>query len=518
MATTQSISEMEAGPPDRVLSPDGVTGPVARATRRSHLRRMLVATDCLGVIATQLVIAAFGRTPIGSTAFLVCTAAAVVAAVAVAHACGLYLYRVTSIRAIELSRLTWVAAASVTAMAVARQLSASAAERVSNVTLGSVAALVAAFVLTFLVLMLGRSTFDATLRERRRRGHNCRHVLVAGAVAERTQLVGLFTDHPELGYRVDGVLGRPDPTAATGAVPWLGGESAVFEAIGRTGATGVVFAASPASPGERDTLVRTLVDQGVHVQISSGMGALDVCRLRRGAVGHQPIFYVERVRLRRPQILLKRVLDIVLASFLLLLALPVLAVAALAIRLEDRGPVLFIHERLGRDGNPFRLLKLRSMSVADGADTGSAPTNARSGPLYKVTNDPRVTKVGRVLRITSIDELPQLINVIRGDMSLVGPRPALATEAADFDEEMQIRHSVPPGLTGLWQVEARDNPSFAAYRRFDLFYVENWRVSLDLVIILLTVQVVISRTVMGLLRANRRRSQAGVADDVIILD
>jgi len=517
MASTQSISGMEVGPPHAAHPGGDALSRATRTPRRSHLRRLLVATDCVAVLCAQIAITFFSPTRIVSVAFLITTAAAVVAAVAVAHACGLYLYRVTSIRAIELSRLTWVSAASVTAMAVARQLSASAAERVSNVTLGSVAALVAAFVLTFLVLMLGRSTFDATLRERRRRGHNCRHVLVVGEVGERRQLVGLFTEHPELGYRVDGVLGRPEPSDAN-PVPWLGGESAVFEAIERTGASGVVFAASPGSPGERDSVVRTLVDRGVHVQISSGMGALDVCRLRRGAVGHQPIFYVERVRLRRPQILLKRVLDIVLASFLLLLALPVLAVAALAIRLEDRGPVLFIHERLGRDGNPFRLLKLRSMSVADGADTGSAPTNGRSGPLYKVTNDPRVTKVGRVLRITSIDELPQLINVIRGEMSLVGPRPALATEAADFDEEMQIRHSVPPGLTGLWQVEARDNPSFAAYRRFDLFYVENWRVSLDLVIILLTVQVVISRTVMGLMRANRRRSQAGVADDVIILD
>ncbi len=122
--------------------------------------------------------------------------------------------------------------------------------------------------------------------------------------------------------------------------------------------------------------------------------------------------------------------------------------------------------------------------------------NERSdGPLFKLAVDPRRTKVGRFLETTSLDELPQLFNVLRGEMSMVGPRPALPSEVAAFDEELHARHRVPPGITGLWQVEARDNPSFLAYRRLDLFYVENWSVSLDLAILLSTGKAIAMRIV-----------------------
>jgi lipopolysaccharide/colanic/teichoic acid biosynthesis glycosyltransferase len=124
--------------------------------------------------------------------------------------------------------------------------------------------------------------------------------------------------------------------------------------------------------------------------------------------------------------------------------------------------------------------------------------NERNGPLFKLSYDPRVTRVGRLLRAASIDELPQLFNVLRGDMSLVGPRPALPDEAAQFDPELGERTSVPPGITGLWQVEARDNPSFEAYRRLDLFYIDNWSVAMDLSILTATVGVVIKRAVRTL--------------------
>ena len=126
--------------------------------------------------------------------------------------------------------------------------------------------------------------------------------------------------------------------------------------------------------------------------------------------------------------------------------------------------------------------------------------NERVGPLFKVANDPRVTTVGRLLRATSIDELPQLVNVIRGDMSLVGPRPALPGEAAQFDDGLRARERMRPGLTGLWQVEARDNPSFGPYRRLDLFYVENWSLGLDLGVLFATVYEVLRRTLVPLVR------------------
>ena len=162
--------------------------------------------------------------------------------------------------------------------------------------------------------------------------------------------------------------------------------------------------------------------------------------------------------------------------------------------------MLFRQRRVGRDGVEFEMLKFRSMCVDAEARLAALKLvgNDRTGPLFKLDGiDPRVTRIGRFLRASSLDELPQLLNVLRGDMSLVGPRPALAAEVAEFPADLNARHRVRPGITGLWQVEARDNPSFEAYRRLDLFYVENWSLVLDLVILLGTVEQVLARPFLG---------------------
>jgi lipopolysaccharide/colanic/teichoic acid biosynthesis glycosyltransferase len=187
------------------------------------------------------------------------------------------------------------------------------------------------------------------------------------------------------------------------------------------------------------------------------------------------------------------------AVALFALVLPVLVAAALAIKLDDGGPIVFRQRRVGRDGKPFTLLKLRTMVPnAEAYRADLEHQNHRTGPLFKMVGDPRITRVGHFLRATSIDELPQLINIIRGDMSLVGPRPALPDEVAQFDVEHQERGTMMPGITGLWQVEGRDDPSFDSYRRLDLYYVENWSIGLDLAILLATAGVVASRGVRSL--------------------
>jgi lipopolysaccharide/colanic/teichoic acid biosynthesis glycosyltransferase len=189
-------------------------------------------------------------------------------------------------------------------------------------------------------------------------------------------------------------------------------------------------------------------------------------------------------------------MDIVGAGVALLFALPVLAIAAVAIKLNDRGPVLFRQQRLGKDGKTFMLLKLRTMQTdAESKLADLVGENERDGPLFKLDVDPRVTRPGRILRATSLDELPQLFNVLKGEMSLVGPRPPLASEYDQFDDELRQRQQLIPGITGLWQLEARDNPSFRAYRRLDLYYLRNWSISLDLMILLLTVYQVLIRAV-----------------------
>jgi lipopolysaccharide/colanic/teichoic acid biosynthesis glycosyltransferase len=183
-------------------------------------------------------------------------------------------------------------------------------------------------------------------------------------------------------------------------------------------------------------------------------------------------------------------------------------VAAFVIKLEDRGPVIHRHSVVGRFGVPITVLKLRTMVPnAEQMISHVAALNERTGgPLFKATHDRRVTRIGRFLRATSIDELPQLWNVLNGTMSLVGPRFALPYEVEQFDEELRRRVDMRPGITGLWQSEARDNPSFSAYRRLDLFYVDNWSLVMDLGILINTVHAVSVRFFRTVLPRSPRSS------------
>jgi lipopolysaccharide/colanic/teichoic acid biosynthesis glycosyltransferase len=191
----------------------------------------------------------------------------------------------------------------------------------------------------------------------------------------------------------------------------------------------------------------------------------------------------------------------VLASILLVMTAPVLAVAAVLIKAHDRGPVLFRQVRIGRGGEPFTLIKLRTMEVdAEARLADLWQRNERHGPLFKVSSDPRITPIGGFLRSAAIDELPQLFNVLAGQMSIVGPRPALPAETAKFDDELQRRHLVRPGVTGLWQVEANHKASFDEYRRLDLFYVDNWSVAMDLAVTIDTLPVIGRRALRALRR------------------
>lgn len=189
----------------------------------------------------------------------------------------------------------------------------------------------------------------------------------------------------------------------------------------------------------------------------------------------------------------KRVLDVVLASLLLVLTTPLLLLCALVIRLGDGGPALFVQERVGRDGRVFRMFKLRTMFVGAEALQPLLPNEA-TGPLFKMRHDPRVTPAGRLLRRFSIDELPQLVNVLRGEMSLVGPRPPIPSEVAHYEPWHLRRLTVLPGLTGLWQVSGRSDLPFDRGVALDLAYIDRWSLGLDLWLILRTVPVVLRGT------------------------
>jgi len=189
------------------------------------------------------------------------------------------------------------------------------------------------------------------------------------------------------------------------------------------------------------------------------------------------------------------VLDVVLSAIAVILLSPVLIAVAVAIKLDSHGPVFYSSERIGKRGRVFRCIKFRTMvRDAERRRADVMHMNEREGVLFKITNDPRITRLGRFLRKYSIDELPQFFNVLRGDMSIVGPRPPLASEVKEYKLSHLRRLDVLPGVTGLWQVQGRQDPSFDSYISLDVTYIENWSIWLDLKIIGRTIGVVLAGT------------------------
>jgi len=211
------------------------------------------------------------------------------------------------------------------------------------------------------------------------------------------------------------------------------------------------------------------------------------------SVAGVPLLYIRRTGMDRVQQTIKRTLDGTVAALGLLLLSPLLAITALWIRRDSEGPAIFRQVRVGRGGKRFDCLKFRTMDQ-DAEKKLAELEHLSEGPglLFKLKEDPRITRAGKKLRRYSLDELPQLLNVLRGDMSLVGPRPALPSEVEQYDDWVSNRLSVKPGITGLWQVSGRTETSFADYVRYDLFYIQNWSLSLDLWILWRTLRAVLS--------------------------
>lgn len=377
-----------------------------------------------------------------------------------------------------------------------------------------------------LVLAGNRWYFERWLQVQRAMGRFLRPVVVVGALEDVETLSVMLESEPALGYQVKAVVG---PWAESGAWPdgvvAKDGLEAVADLAELTGCNGILVARSHLSSDEVSAVIHQGLARGLHVQMWAGLKGLGMRRLRPTPVSGEPFFYVEPLAQSTWRLAIKRAIDVVGAGAALIGASPLLLVAALLIKAEDRGPVLFRQERVGRDGTVFEVLKLRSMAVdASSRLQEVAALNERSGPLFKATVDPRVTRIGRVIRAASIDELPQLINVLRGEMSLVGPRPALPRESAEFDADLRRRESVRPGITGLWQLEARENPSFDAYRRLDLHYVDNWSLGMDIALLLNTLPLVAGQAFRAATRLRRRlalkrsRTSAQRDDGVAVVD
>ena len=231
---------------------------------------------------------------------------------------------------------------------------------------------------------------------------------------------------------------------------------------------------------------------GTSLFVATGLADLGPARTRLGHAGRLPLVHVRHVELRGRRRGLKAVVECLMAALALLALAPFLAVLAALIRLDSAGPVLYRQTRVGRDGRPFTMLKFRTMVVdADHRRAALVESTGGADVLFKLRDDPRITRLGRVLRRYSLDELPQLVNVLRGEMSLVGPRPPLPEEVQRYQPDTHRRLVVRPGITGLWQVSGRSDLSWEESVRIDLRYVENWSLSLDVWIMCRTLRAVV---------------------------
>ena len=335
---------------------------------------------------------------------------------------------------------------------------------------------------------LARREFDRLRSEGRLR----RRILIVGTDPHAIGLMHTYQRNPSLGYQVVGFIGE-DELGDRGGVGVLGPIDDLRSIMAEQDVCGVVVSLGSVGQDHVNRLTRELTDDGYHVVLSSSLRDIDITRIRPQALDGNTMIYVEPVIRGGWRAVAKRAFDVVTASTILVLSSPLLLAAAIAIKLEDGGPILFRQERVGRGGRSFTLTKLRTMVPnADEMKADLLDQSEVDGPLFKMTNDPRITRSGRLLRKLSIDELPQLVAVLQGTMSMVGPRPALPDEAEQWDGELRDRLRVLPGLTGMWQVSGRSDTSFEQYRRLDLYYVDNWSLGHDLRICAKTVGVVLT--------------------------
>jgi exopolysaccharide biosynthesis polyprenyl glycosylphosphotransferase len=324
------------------------------------------------------------------------------------------------------------------------------------------------------------------LHRRRSYGACMQRVVAVGHPQAVTDLVGTLRRDKFNGLHVVAacLAGRVGLKEIAG-VPVLGGLSSVSTAVEQFGADTVAVLACPEMNGVRlRELAWELEETGTDLCVAPALMDVAGPRTTIRPVAGLPLLHVDHPELAGGKQIIKALFDRAAAALVLMLLAPLFAAIAVIIRLGDRGPVFFRQTRIGLDGQPFRLYKFRTMVVdAEHRKAELEALNEGSGVLFKMRRDPRVTKAGLWLRRWSLDELPQLLNVLLGDMSLVGPRPALPKEVARYGDHMRRRLVVKPGITGLWQVSGRSGLAWEEAFRLDLRYVDNWSLALDLQIL-----------------------------------
>lgn len=369
----------------------------------------------------------------------------------------------------------------------------------------------AVFILDFLLALVGFGLLRFIVRGAqtlaRRRDFNLIPTLVVGRGAEAAIFIKEMRERPELGYRVIGLVAKGQIESAAAefeGVPIVSDLKGLPDAIRASGASEIIIADSSV-PGDAlfDVMIRVGRHRGVEFRIAPSLFNFLPRKTEIDQIGALPMITLFRSPLSRAARVLKRALDLTIASLTILVFLPLWLIFALLIKLNSKGSIFFKQERVGMDGRIFLLYKFRTMhNDADDSEhreyqrlfiAGRAEANIgdEERPVYKQQKDSRVTRVGRWLRRLSLDELPQLLNVLSGEMSIVGPRPPIPYEVEAYELWHRKRLDMKPGMTGLWQVSGRNHLPFDEMVRLDLFYIENWSLLLDLQIILRTLPVIL---------------------------
>ncbi len=464
----------------------------ARETRRTGVHRprwlprytrLVVAADLVAVAVAVLLT---GSHPDGRTGtFTLCAASA--ALVLVLALGGAYQHRFVGSGGEEFRRLAVAGTAAVALSGTAGYAAGPALQRLAVLGTPTAVALVIA------VHLAAREG----LRRGRRRGRFAQRVLVLGLERSAAELIRATRRDPTSGLRVVGACVRHSTGDLVEGVPVLGAPEAALTALRACRADTVLLASwSDVAQEDLRRLAWNLEGTGVQLLVAPRVAEVALTRLHIRAAGGVPLLRIEEPEFTGVRRVAKAALDYGGAAAGLLVLSPLLVVLAALVKLTSPGPVFFRQERVGFGGSIFRMHKFRTMAV-DAEDRLHELEHLNEhdgGPMFKIRDDPRVTPLGRVLRRWSLDELPQLIDVLTGSMSLVGPRPPLLREVERYEHDVRRRLLVKPGITGLWQVSGRSDLSWEDTVRTDLSYVENWHLGLDLGIILRTLRAVVRRS------------------------
>lgn len=353
-----------------------------------------------------------------------------------------------------------------------------------------------AWLCMILTVGVGRAVLHRGMQWLWRQGVAAERVLVVGAGPLGQQVMQTIRRQPQLGYFL---VGYVDDTP----LPENPAEDEPFRYLGRPEDLPLLLEpcridlAIIALPSEAHRKALEAAEQcrseGVDFRLAPDIYEMSFDRVDIAELGGIPLLGLKEVAIRGWNLFLKRAMDILLSLLVLGLGWPLFLLVAIAIKLDSPGPVLFTQKRIGRKGRPFTVFKFRTMHErAEREKSRLVALNEADGPLFKIRADPRVTRVGRILRRTSIDELPQVLNILLGEMSWVGPRPGTPDEVARYQPWQRKRLEVLPGVTGLWQVSGRSDLSFEDMVRLDIYYIENWSLWLDILILLRTIPAVIS--------------------------